>query len=516
VIIPALLDCVRHAGDFPLTPAQRIYASPGAGAAADLLAEYLGILGAERIAAEHSATIRLDLGPGPEPQGYELRITPDQVLLSASELAGLFNGVQTLRQLVPLDQADRRWPCLTIRDAPRLAWRGVMLDAARHFMPLEFLYELVDEIALHKFNILHLHLTDDQGWRLEIDGLPRLTDVGAWRSESMIGPSGSTSFDGIRHGGYYTQAEMRALVAYAAARGITIVPEIGMPGHARAAIAAYPALGNSPERQLTVWTSWGICADVFAVHDGALEFCQEVLGQTAQVFPSAHLHLGGDECPSIQWETSPDARGRARELGLEHPRLLHSWFLGRMNEFVKELGRTAVCWDETGQSGGTMPDGMVLAAWREAEHGANAIAAGRQVLMTPHTPTYLDYRQTEGEDEPQGEPGYTVTLADVYRFDPLAGGLPPIAPGSARPGVLGTQAHLWTAFVPDPDHARYLLYPRLCAMAETAWSGAGRDYTEFQHRLKDHLARLRQMGALRDKPHALQPSQRVARQHARN
>lgn len=500
MIIPAPSRCVRHPGSFPVPSRPCVDAGPGAEQPARLLADYLGP-GACAAPGSGSA-IRLELTPGSafSPEGYRLRITPDEVRLTAPAEAGLRHGVQTLRQLLPVDPTDRRWPCLEITDEPRMGWRGAVLDVARHFLPLEFLFQFVEELALHKLNVLQLHLTDDQGWRIEIDGLPRLTEVGAWRTESMVGPAGSARFDGIPHGGYYTQGELRALVAHAADRGITVVPEIEMPGHARAAIAAYPHLGNQPERQLSVWTSWGICEDVFGVHDQALDFCRTVLNQTADVFPSPYLHLGGDECPPTRWQSSPAARARASELGLADPRLLHAWFLDQMRRHVESLGRTAICWDETGQAGGALPTDMVLAAWRDPAHGVAAVARGHQVLMAPHTSTYLDYRQSAREDEPQAQPGYTVTLADVHGFDPLAGGLPAVEPGTPHAGVLGTQAHLWSEFVPTPDHLRYLAYPRLCALAESAWSAPGGDFTEFTRRLDAHLSRLRALGALRDRP----------------
>jgi len=492
LLIPRPNHVERRPGRFPLRPDLRIRAGAGAERAGRLLAGYLGLRGGGSV-----ASIRLELSPfswdlGPE--GYQLDVRPHQAVLSATAEAGLLNGVQTLRGLA----RDRVLPCVHIRDSPRLPWRGVLLDVARHHMPLEFLHQFVDVMALHKLNVLHLHLTDDQGWRMEIEGWPRLIDVGAWRPESMVGAAGSTRFDGVPHGGYYTQAELRELVRAAADRGVMIVPEIEMPGHVRAALAAYPELGNFPERRLPVWTSWGISEHILGVHDTALAFCREVLRQVAAVFLAPYVHIGGDECPTTQWATAPSALARAAELGLSDPSQLHGWFLGQMQDTLRGLGRTAVCWAETGQHAGALPSGLVLAAWRDAAHGAQAVRAGHQVIMAPHRATYLDYRQGDGRDEPPGHPEIVTTVADVYRFDPLAGGLP-VAAGD-RPGVLGAQAQLWTEFAPTPDHVRRLAFPRLCAFADTAWRRTAPDYDDFRRRLADQLVRLRALNALPTAP----------------
>ncbi|EWM10777.1 beta-N-acetylhexosaminidase [Kutzneria sp. 744] len=483
MIIPSPHHVEPRPGAFPLHPGRRISCAPGAERAGELLAGYLGLRGANGSAP----SIWLELASrGPGPEGYQLDIRPQQVHLTATTETGLLHGVQTLRSLV----SGNRLPCLRIRDAPRLPWRGVLLDVARHHMPLEFLHQFVDVMALHKLNVLHLHLTDDQGWRMEIAGWPRLVDVGAWRPESMIGPAGSGEFDGMPHGGYYTQAELRELVRCAAARGVMIVPEIEMPGHVRAALAAYPELGNFPERRLQVWTSWGISEDILGVHDTALAFCRDVLRQVANVFPAPYVHIGGDECPTTQWSNAPSALARAAELGFDDPGRLHGWFLGQMADTLRELGRTAVCWAETGQHAGGMPAGTVVTAWRDAAHGASAIADGHQVIMAPHRSTYLDYRP----EEPAGHSGIVTTVADVYGFDPLAGGLP-VAAGS-RPGVLGAQAQLWTELAPTPDHVRRLAFPRLCAFADTAWRTTAPDYDEFRRRLAVHMDLLDALNAL--------------------
>ncbi|NUP50900.1 MAG: beta-N-acetylhexosaminidase, partial [Catenulispora sp.] len=507
MIIPRPAEFTALPGEFVLGPALNLLAGPGTQRAADLLAGYLGT-GRDRAAAGPAVILRLDPAAHGHRHGYDLLVEPDQVTLAAPSEAGLFNGVQTLRQLLPpqaLDPASAagdawRWPACRVRDAPRLAWRGMMLDTARHFLPIGFLHRFVDELALHKMNVLHLHLTDDQGWRIEIDGLPLLTEIGSVRTESMVGRAGSTVFDGVPHGGYYTRRELAELVAHAAARGVTIVPEIGMPSHTRAALAAYPHLGNRPRTRLPVWTSWGVSEDILGVHDAALEFCRQVLSDVMTVFPSRAVHIGGDECRTAQWAASPAARRRAAELGLSDVSQLLGWFLAQMHAHLADHGRRAVCWND-GVGNDALDAGMVTTAWLKPEHAAEAIARGHQVIAAPHDHTYLDYRQTDHPGEPPSPDDRFLTLADAYAFDPLPLGQHALDPaalddGSGGAGVLGTQAQLWTECAPTPEVVRHLIYPRLCALAEGAWSDGRRDPADFGARLRHHLRRLAAVGAL--------------------
>ncbi|NUR29909.1 MAG: beta-N-acetylhexosaminidase [Catenulispora sp.] len=514
MIIPRPAEYTALSGEFVLGPALNLLAGPGAGRAAELLAEYLGT-DRERSAVGAPIIMRVDAAAHDHPHGYDLLVEPEQVTLAAPTEAGLFNGVQTLRQLLPpamlapsqgapYARAARdapavrdawRWPACRVHDAPRLAWRGMMLDTARHFMPIGFLHRLVDELALHKLNILHLHLTDDQGWRIPIEGLPLLTEIGALRAESMVGRAGSGLFDGVPHGGYYTRQELAAMVHHAAARGVTIVPEIGMPSHTRAALAAYPEIGNRPDTRLPVWTSWGISEEILGVHDRALDFCRQVLADVATIFPSPYIHIGGDECRTTQWAASPDARRRAAESGLPDTSHLLSWFLQQMHGFLAGHGRRTVCWND-GIGGGELDPDIVATAWLKPEHAAEAIARGHQVIVAPHEHTYLDYRQTDHPGEPPSPDDRVLTLADAYAFDPLPLGQLGVDPDSGRPGVLGTQAQLWTECAPTPEVARHLIYPRLCALAEGAWSDEHRDPADFTTRLRHHLRRLAAVGAL--------------------
>ncbi|MFE9425905.1 beta-N-acetylhexosaminidase [Kitasatospora sp. NPDC006697] len=492
MIIPRPAELTELPGRFTLGPVLHLVADPGAQPAAELLAGYLG---PDRPRGSDGPAVALRLAADPQlgPEGYRLEVRTDGVLLTAPALDGLRNGVQTLRQLLPAAALDPDtapadswwWPCVSIRDRPRLRWRGLLLDTSRHFLPLSYLRRTLDRMALHKLNVLHLHLTDDQGWRMEVEGWPLLTEIGAWR----------TGADGTVHGGYYTARELRRLVAHAAERGITVVPEFDTPGHARAALAAYPKLGNRPQQRLPVWNAWGISDATFAVDDLTLDFCRQVLDATMEIFPSRRIHIGGDECPTTAWEHDPAARRRAADLGLSSVAGLHRWFLAQLHGHLTAHGRLTMSWDETGHSPGHLPTDVALTAWREAAHGAAAAARGHQVVMTPHTATYFDYPQHDSPEEPPGQPDGVVTLEQVHAFDALAGGLTPVDPEGDEPGVLGVQAGLWTEYVPTPAHADYLLYPRLCALADRAWATGPVPYQDFAERLRVHQDRLRALGA---------------------
>jgi hexosaminidase len=487
VIVPPPTRLTRSPGAFHLDQTATVHVGSGTAQAVRLLRGYLRPLGIGLPSApDGPVVVALDwtlshLGD----EGYELRVDRENVLLLAAQPAGLLHGVQSLRQLLPTGPGGPiSLPCLEIADVPRFPWRGALLDVARHHMPIGFLHRFVDLLALHKLNVLHLHLTDDQGWRMPVPGYPALTEIGGWRAESMIGPAGSTRFDARPHGGAYTTAELRGLVTYATERGVMVMPEIEMPGHARAALAAYPQLGNFPDRRLPVWTSWGVSEEVFGVQESTFDFCREVLTEVMDVFPSSHIHIGGDECPTTEWERSPLALRRVAGEGLAGPGALHSWFMTRISRFLLEHGRTPVCWDEGGGAVG-LPEETAVMVWRDPVHGLEAARNGHPVIMTPWRSTYLDYPQTAAVDELAGQPKGVVTLHDVYHQP-----LPPPGWSAAEASlVLGTQAQLWTEFARDPDHVEYLAFPRLCALAGNAWSGGG-DWSGFLGGMRHHEERL--------------------------
>ncbi|MFF8670095.1 beta-N-acetylhexosaminidase [Streptomyces sp. NPDC015242] len=491
-LLPRPTKARFKAGQFTLDSDTRLRVTPGAEPAAQLLRTLLAPATGLPLppAADGQVVLALDTAlTGLGGEGYGLTIGPRSVLLRARTVTGLLRGVQTVRQLLPvqaLSASPRHgvpWtlPCADITDVPRLPWRGAMLDVARHFQPLSYLLRYVDLLALHKINVFHLHLTDDQGWRMPVAAYPKLTEIGGHRSRSMTGPTGDR-YDGTPHGGAYTRAELVRLVDHAAARGITVMPEIEMPGHARAAVAAYPHLGNRPERTLDVWTRWGVCDTTLGVHEEVFDFCRTVLEEVMDVFPSPYLHIGGDECPTTEWERSPAARARAREAGLPGPAALHGWFLGRVGTFLTRQGRRPVGWAETGTE---LPEDFTVMAWRDPAHALEAARRGHDVINSHHRATYLDYPRSAGPDEPPGQPGGVVGLRDVHGHDPVPGAASPEA--AAR--VLGTQAHLWTEYAATPARIEYLTYPRLCALADRSWSGPT-TWTDFSSRLAGHTARL--------------------------
>jgi len=419
-------------------------------------------------------------------EGYRLTVASTGVEVRGGSAAGVFAGLQTLRQLLPADALRRGrvgegpWtiPACVIEDAPVYAWRGVMLDVARHFLPKHDVLRFVDLMAVHRLNILHLHLTDDQGWRMEIPSWPLLTEVGAWRAGSMRGSRQHGVVDRRPHGGFYTGADLREIVAYAAERHITVVPEIDLPGHTQAAIAAYPELGAVPVDG--VREAWGGLSDgVLAPTERALRFCSDVLDEVCAVFPSRVVSVGGDEVPTRPWE----AMGRADAA------TLGGWFFVELAAMLAARGRRVHGWDEVLAAGRALPADTLIGGWR-GDHGTIAAArAGLDVVASPDTSVYFDYRQGDGDDEPIPV-GTLVTLADVYAFTPVPAALTPDE--AAR--VLGGQAQIWTEQIDSGRRVDYMAFPRLCAFAEAVWSGPG-DFADFSRRLADtHLGRLDALG----------------------
>ena len=430
-------------------------------------------------------------------EGYELTVTPRRVTVRGRERAGVFYGLQTIRQLLPpaifraakVDSVVWTVPAVRIVDAPRFAWRGAHLDVGRHFMPKEFVKKYIDLLALQKMNTFHWHLTEDQGWRIEIRKYPRLTSVGAWRTQTLVGhqPDGDSTtwqYDGQRHGGYYTQDDIREIVAYARDRFVTVVPEIEMPGHALAAIAAYPQIGVTGQ-PADVGTRWGVYANILNADESTVSFMQDVLTEVLELFPSRFIHVGGDEADKALWKTSPRIQERIRELGLKDEHELQSWFIRRMDAFLTAHGRRLVGWDEI-LEGGLAPGATVM-SWRGTKGGIEAARAGHDVVMAPTSTTYFDYYQSKNT---AGEPlaiGGFLPIEAVYAFDPVPADLEP----QYRAHILGAQAQLWTEYLPGPKQVEYMAFPRLTALSEVLWTRPeNRNYRDFLGRLETHLQRL--------------------------
>jgi hexosaminidase len=438
-----------------------------------------------------------DLGP----EGYRLTVDAAGVRIDAADEAGLHYGRETLKQLLPpaayrrAPIADEPWrvPFVQITDRPRFRWRGALLDVARHFLPKAEVLRFIDLMALHKLNVLHFHLTEDQGWRLEIKRYPKLTEIGAWRKETVVGNPHAPEprYDGRPHGGYYTQDDIREIVAYAAARQITVVPEIDVPGHSMAAIAAYPELGNqdvpSAERPREVWTRWGVTEEVLNVEEATIEFYQNVLDEVCDLFPSEYVCIGGDECPKAEWQSSARAQQRMAELGLADEDELQAWFLNRLGDHLAKKGRKLLGWDEI--LDGELSPGTVVASWRGTEGAVEAARRGHDTVNCPVGWVYLDFKQSDDPEEPIPV-SVTTSLEKVYSFEPIPADLDP----ALAHHVIGAQANIWTEYMDSPRTIDYMAFPRLCAFAETVWSSGERDFAEFSERLATHLTRLDAIG----------------------
>ncbi|MFV0135721.1 beta-N-acetylhexosaminidase [Streptomyces sp. HMX87] len=504
-VIPRPAQLTAHKGGFfELGPDTALVAGAGTERTERWLRGTLGAATGLPLApgARDGDAVRLSLDGDLEAEGYRLTVEATGVHLTGGGPAGLFWGAQTLRQLLGPDAfrraplPGRRWrlPLVRVRDAPRFRWRGFMLDVARHFMPKDGVLRYLDLMAAHKLNVFHFHLTDDQGWRVEIERYPKLTETGSWRARTKFGHRASPLWEDKPHGGHYTQDDIREIVAYAAERHITVVPEIDVPGHSQAAIAAYPELGNTDvvdTAALSVWDTWGVSPNVLAPTDGTLRFYEGVFEELLALFPSEFIHVGGDECPKDQWRRSPVAQARIKELGLADEGALQSWFIRHFDRWLTARGRRLIGWDEILEGG--LADGAAVSSWRGYAGGIAAARAGHDVVMCPEQQVYLDHRQHAGADEPVPI-GFVRTLEDVYRFEPVP---PELTPREAR-HVLGTQANVWTEVMESPARVDYQAFPRLAAFAEVAWSAlpapAERDFADFERRMTAHYRRLDALG----------------------
>ncbi|NZA27300.1 family 20 glycosylhydrolase [Luteimonas sp. SJ-92] len=498
-LVPAPVSLRAGDGRFALSAATPVHAEgAGAAAAARHFATYAARSHGLSLEVDGSGKggtggIRFDIDAAADfggPEAYAIEVDPEAVRVSAADPRGLFYGAVTLWQLLEGD-ADGAGgvalPAVRIEDAPRFGWRGFMLDSARHFQSVDEIKRLLDAMARHKLNVFHWHLTDDQGWRIEIRRYPRLTEVGGCRIPAGDGGVDPRTGAPVPYCGHYTQAQIRDIVAYAAERHITVVPEIDVPGHAQAAVAAYPELGVTGE-QIEVLNEWGVNQTLFNVEESTFEFLENVLAEVVELFPGTYIHLGGDEAVKDQWQASERVQARMRELGLADEAALQSHFIKRMERFLVARGRRLIGWDEI-LEGGLPPEATVM-SWRGIEGGIEAARQGHDVVMTPSSELYLDYLQTDSPNEPPGRPAM-VTLEQVYRFEPV----PEALETDQQAHVLGVQANLWTEHARTFDRVQHHVFPRLAALAETAWTPAARrDYADFLERLPAQMGRYRAMG----------------------
>jgi hexosaminidase len=453
--------------------------------------------------AAHSIVFRLDARAAgssktsstgeSNPEAYAVDISPDRIVLSASDPRGLLYAGVTLWQLCTssASQGDSAAvPSMKITDSPRFAWRGLMLDSARQYQSPEFIVQLIDWMALHKLNVLHWHLTDDQAWRLEIKRYPRLTSVGAWRVPA--GAAAAADIDPATgqprlYGGFYSQETVRHIVAHASERNVTIVPEIGMPGHATAAIVAYPRLASVVPAPATVTSNWGVYSNLYNVDESTFEFLQNVLAEVIQLFPGEYVHVGGDEALKDQWKASPHIQARMRELGVPNEDALQSYFVGRVSKFLSAHRRRLIGWDEI-LEGGITPDATVM-SWRGIDGALAAAAAGHDSVLSPAPTLYLDNRQSTADTQPGR--ASVITLQDVYQFNPMPASLPL----GQRHHILGVQANIWTEHIRTEERVEYMTFPRAAALAEVGWSAPERlGWDGFLARLPDQMNRYKMLG----------------------
>ncbi len=421
--------------------------------------------------------------PAMPPEGYRLHVAPEGARIVATSSTGLFYGAVTLWQLLPVGKGPAQIPAQIIKDAPAYNWRGLMLDSARHFQSPRFIESMIDWMAWHKLNVLHWHLTDDQGWRIEIRKYPRLTSVGACRT-----PATATRRKPPDYCGFYTQAQIRDIVAYAASRHIQVIPEIEMPGHAQAAIAAYPALGAAAGPAPPVSAKWGVHSYLFNLEPQTFAFLEDVLTEVMELFPSPYIHVGGDEAVKDQWKSSPSVQARAKALGITDPQALQTWFTQEIGRFLVSHGRRLVGWDEILEPG--LPSGAVVMSWRGATGAHAAAVAGNDTVLSPWPTLYFDNRQSARVSEPPGRMR-VVSLEDVYRFEPRDSTLT----DDQRKHVLGLQANIWTEHIRTEERVELMTLPRAAAVAEVGWTAPERkNWAGFLQRLAPTVARYRLLG----------------------
>ena len=422
------------------------------------------------------------------PEAYILDISPDRAVLSASDPRGLLYAAVTLWQL---STSGNTVPALRIVDSPRFAWRGLLLDSARHYQSPEFILQFIDWMALHKLNVLHWHLTDDQAWRLEIKRYPRLTSVGAWRVPAGAAPATDIDLATGRprlYGGFYSQDTVRRIVAHALERNVTIVPEIDMPGHATAAIVAYPRLASVVPAPAVVSSDWGVYSNLYNADESTFEFLENVLGEVVQLFPGKYVHIGGDEAVKDQWQASAHIQERMRELGVSNEEGLQRYFVERIGKFLSAHHRRLIGWDEILEGASSrdqkIPRDAMIMSWRGIDGALAAVAAGHDAVLSPSPTLYFDNRQSASDTQPGR--GHVVSLEDVYRFDPMPASLAP----DRRQHILGVQANIWTEHIRTEDRVEYMTFPRAAALAEVGWSAAsGRDWAGFLARLPEQMKR---------------------------
>lgn len=426
------------------------------------------------------------------PEAYILDVNTEEITIKASSPKGVFYAVQSLIQLLPPEFIKDGFKSeginiqtLKIEDNPVFSYRGMHLDVSRHMYPVEFIKKYIDALAMLKMNTFHWHLTDDQGWRIEIKKYPKLQEVAAYRKETLIGHYSNQphQFDGKKYGGYYTQEEVKDIVAYAQKRFITVIPEIEMPGHSQAAIAAYPELGCSGDK-VDVATKWGVFEDIYCPKEETFKFLENVLDEVVALFPSEYIHIGGDEAPKTQWKNSSESQALIKSEGLKDEHELQNYFITRMEKYLNSKGKQIIGWDEI-LEGGLAPNATVM-SWRGTNGAVEAAKSGHNVVMTPTSHCYFDYYQSDNDDEPTAIGGY-LPLEKVYGFNPI----PEELNSDEAKYILGAQGNIWTEYMPTTEQVEYMAFPRILAMSEVIWTNAeNKNYEDFVSRVENFHKRL--------------------------
>lgn len=459
---------------------------------ARFLAEYLEQITGKKLkivtSSHKGSAINLAINPSiGNREGYKLTVGEKSIDIQGSTPAGVFYGIQTLRKSLPIPKSKKEevaFPQVCISDAPRFAYRGAHLDCSRHFFTADSVKQYIDILALHNINKFHWHLSDDQGWRIEIKSRPRLAEIGSQRSGTQIGRN-VKEFDSIPYGGFYTQEQLRDIVRYAADRNISIIPEIDMPGHMLGALAAYPEMGCQGKKY-EVWKRWGVSKDVLcAGNDSVYSLVRDVLREVCDIFPSEYIHVGGDECPKDRWKKCPKCQAKIASLGLQTDSIssaeakLQSYFMKQASDYLATRGRKTIGWDEI-MEGGLAP-GTLIMSWRGEKGGIKAAQLGHDVIMTPNTHLYFDFYQVEN---PVNEPlaanwSRPITLEKVYNYEPIPATFTP----EQAAHILGLQANVWCEYIPNMRQVQYMALPRFAALSEVQWSSAPKDYADFLRRL---------------------------------
>lgn len=507
-VIPKPVNLEMSTGRFLINQDTKIYAAEELSTEADFLAGMLASASGAEIAIEDTQGdeergIYLRLVDSVESEeGYVLNVDYEKITVTARTPKGVFYGLQTLRQLMPAETettsvSELTIPAVSIKDEPRYSYRGMHLDVARHMFPVEFIKTYIDLIAMHKMNTFHWHLTEDQGWRIEIKQYPKLTEVGSVRKETMVEKNFDPYVgDGEEYGGFYTQEEVKDIVAYAQEKHITIIPEIELPGHSLAALAAYPEFGNDTG-PYEVATSWGVFHQIYAPKEETFEFLENILTEVMELFPSEYIHIGGDEAPKTEWEQSAQAQEVIKREGLKDEHELQSYFIQRIEKFLNSNGRQIIGWDEI-LEGGLAPNATVM-SWRGIDGGIAAAKQKHDVVMTPNSHLYFDHYQADPKSEPLAIGGFSP-VEHVYSYDPT----PEELSEEEAKHILGAQANVWTEYMRSSDYVEYMILPRMSALAEVVWTPAeSRDWEDFKGRLTELAKRFDELG-LNYAPHVFE------------